>query len=351
MTAAAIVIHSAGDLRVEAAPVQEPGPGQVAIDVAFGGICGSDLHYYHNGGFGDVRVKEPMVLGHEVSGTIAATGDGVSRELEGQAVAINPSRPCWQCQYCHSGMPNHCMDMRFYGSAMRTPHIQGAFQQALVADATQCVSVDSSTSLAVAAFAEPFSVALHAIQRAGTLSGKRVLVTGCGPIGAAVVAAVAWHGALEVVATDVVDFPLQCATAVGADRTVNVATSADSLDVGADSKGYFDVMIEASGNELAVRSGLDWLKPRGVLVQLGLGSEVTLPQNKIVSKEIEVRGSFRFHHEFEWAVELLTSGKVDVSPIITDTFYVQDAVAAFDAASDRNKAMKVQIDFASPSGA
>lgn len=345
MGSSAIVIHSARDLRVEPALVTEPGPGQVAINVAVGGICGSDLHYYHNGGFGDIRVKEPMVLGHEVSGTVAACGQGVSRELEGQSVAINPSRPCWQCEYCHSGLPNHCMDMRFYGSAMRTPHIQGAFQQTLVADASQCVAVDAATPMAVAAFAEPFSVALHAIARAGSLSGKRVLVTGCGPIGAAVVAAVAWHGALEVVATDVVDFPLQCAIAVGADRVVNVATSADSLDVGPDSKGHFDIMIEASGNEVAIRSGLDWLRPRGVLVQLGLGGEVTLPQNKIVAKEIEVRGSFRFHHEFDWAVELLSSGKVDVSPIITDTFHVNDAVQAFDAASDRNKAMKVQIDF------
>lgn len=345
MTASAIVIHSAKDLRVENTAVAEPGAGQVLIDVAMGGICGSDLHYYHNGGFGDIRVKEPMVLGHEISGRVTAIGDGVSRELDGQAVAVNPSRPCGQCEYCHSGLPNHCTDMRFYGSAMRTPHIQGAFQQALIADASQCAVVEPSTSMAVAAFAEPFSVALHAVSRAGGLAGKRVLVTGCGPIGAAVIAAVAYHGALEIVATDVDDFPLQCAKELGADRVINVATSEDSPDPGSTSKGYFDIMIEASGNEAAVRSGLDWLKPRGVLVQLGLGGEITLPQNKIVAKEIEIRGSFRFHEEFNWAVELLNAGKVNVQPIITDTFRVEDAVAAFDAASDRSRTMKVQIDF------
>jgi len=351
MGSSAVVIHSAKDLRVEQVPeLSAPGAGQVAVDIAIGGICGSDLHYYHNGGFGDVRVSEPMVLGHEVAGTVVATGDGVSRELEGQPVAVNPSRPCWQCEYCHDGLPNHCMDMRFYGSAMRTPHIQGAFQQSLLADAAQCVPLSGSTSMAVAAFAEPFSVALHAVRRAGSLSGKRVLVTGCGPIGAAVVTAVAYHGALEIVATDVVDFPLQCALELGADRVVNVATSTASLDVPADSKGYFDVMIEASGNELAVRNGLDWLKPRGTLVQLGLGGEITLPQNKIVAKEIEVRGSFRFHEEFQWAVELLSTAKVNVNPIITSTYKVDDAVAAFDAASDRNKSMKVQIDFSQAAG-
>lgn len=351
MSSSAVVIHSAKDLRVEQVPeLSAPGIGQVAVDIAIGGICGSDLHYYHNGGFGDIRVSEPMVLGHEVAGTVVATGEGVSRDLQGQAVAVNPSRPCWKCEYCHDGLPNHCMDMRFYGSAMRTPHIQGAFQQSLLADAQQCVPIRGSTSMAVAAFAEPFSVALHAVRRAGSLSGKRVLVTGCGPIGAAVVTAVAYHGALEIVATDVVDFPLQCALDVGADRVVNVANSTASLDVPASSKGYFDVMIEASGNELAVRNGLDWLKPRGTLVQLGLGGEITLPQNKIVAKEIEVRGSFRFHEEFQWAVELLSSGKVNVNPIITNTFRVEDAVAAFDAASDRNKSMKVQIDFSQSAG-
>ncbi len=341
----AIVIHAPRDLRVDSAATDAPGPGEVQVDVSVGGICGSDIHYYTNGGFGDVRIKEPMVLGHEVSGVVTGLGGGVSGTLDGQRVAVNPSRPCGICAYCMDGLPNHCLDMRFFGSAMRFPHVQGAFQQRIVVAQSQCVPVGDTVSMGAAAFAEPLSVGLHAVKRAGSLAGKRVLVTGCGPIGAAVIAAVRYHGALEVVATDVTDNPLSCALAVGADRAINVATDAHALAVPDGEKGIFDVVIEASGNEAAVRTALGVLKPRGLLVQLGLGGDITLPQNTIVTKEIEVRGSFRFHEEFHWAVELLSTGKIDVAPIITHTFGINDAVNAFEAALDRRSAMKVQIDF------
>ncbi|MGB5558741.1 MAG: alcohol dehydrogenase catalytic domain-containing protein, partial [Paracoccaceae bacterium] len=118
----AIVIHAAWDLRIEDQDTPAPGPGQVLVRLATGGICGSDLHYYNHGGFGSVRLREPMILGHEVAGHVQALGDGVSSLTKGQLVAISPSRPCGQCRYCHEGLPNHCMNMRFYGSAMPFPH-------------------------------------------------------------------------------------------------------------------------------------------------------------------------------------------------------------------------------------
>lgn len=343
----ALVLHAPKDLRLEPQTAEAPGENQALIDIAVGGICGSDLHYYHHGGFGTVKLKQPMILGHEVSGRIAQLGHGTTHLRIGQHVAINPSRPCQDCEYCLQGMQNHCHHMRFYGSAMPFPHIQGAFSQSLVVDAEQCVPVGDATSMQVAAFSEPFSVGLHAVKRAGSLHGKRVLVTGCGPIGGAVVAAARYHGAREVVATDIVDYPLSLVAEVGADRTVNVASDPDALVVPAGQKGLFDVMIEASGNQQAIQLGLEVLKPQGVLVQLGLGGDVTLAQNLIVTKEIEMRGSFRFHAEFELAVDLLSSGKVDVTPLLSSTFGMQDAVAAFDAAGDRTSAMKVQIDFQS----
>lgn len=345
----AIVIHAPKDLRLEQQDnnVLQPQEKEVLIDIVAGGICGSDLHYYNHGGFGNVRLKQPMVLGHEVAGRVAKLGAGVAHLSEGQAVAINPSRPCYQCHYCHQGQQNHCINMRFYGSAMPYPHIQGAFAQSLVVDARQCFPVSEQVSLNTAAFAEPFSVALHAVKRAGSLQGKRVIVTGCGPIGALVVLAARYHGALEIVVTDVLDYPLQFALAVGADKAVNVAqqTAADILATPTGQKGRFDVMIEASGNEQAIRSGLEWLQPQGILVQLGLGGEINLPQNLIVSKELEIRGAFRFHHEFAQAVELLAQQKVDVSHLLTATYPLQEAANAFEAAGDRRQAMKVQIDF------
>lgn len=341
----AVVIHAAKDLRVEEKEVESPGPGQVEVAIEAGGICGSDLHYYNHGGFGTVRVREPMILGHEVAGTIKALGAGVSGLTVGDRVAVSPSRPCNSCEYCLAGQQNHCLNMRFYGSAMPMPHIQGAFRQRLVAEAWQCHKVAEGVSINEAAMAEPFAVTLHAVNRAGALLGKRVLVTGCGPIGALAIIAARAHGAREVVATDVMDAVLEKALEIGADRVINVATNPEALAAYSANKGYFDVQFEASGNERAVRSGLEVLRPRSTVVQLGLGGDVSIPQNMVVAKEIEMKGTFRFHEEFGLAVDLINQGRVDLSPLLTSIYPIDDAVTAFEAAGDRSKSMKVQLAF------
>ena len=199
-----LVIRAEGELRLGEQDAGEPGPGQVLVKVkvSLGGICGSDLHYFRHGGFGTVRLQQPMVLGHEVAGTVAALGEGVTALRIGQGVAINPSQPCTgkgaACKFCREGLPNQCLEMRFYGSAMRMPHVQGAFRNLLLCQASQCVPVADGVGLRLAALAEPFSVGLHAVSRAGSLLGKRVLVSGCGPIGVLAVAAARVHGAAEV---------------------------------------------------------------------------------------------------------------------------------------------------------
>jgi L-idonate 5-dehydrogenase len=340
----AVVIHAARDLRVEERESEAPGPGQVDIAVEAGGICGSDLHYFNHGGFGTVRVREPMILGHEVAGTIKTLGATVSGLTIGDRVAVSPSRPCNACDYCLKGQQNQCLNMRFYGSAMPM-HIQGAFRQRLVAEAWQCHQVADGVSINEAAFAEPFAVVLHAVKRAGSLLGKRVLVTGCGPIGALTIMAARLHGAREIVATDIVAAVLEKALRLGADRTINVADDPDQLGVYAANKGYFDIQFEASGNERAVRSGLEVLKPRGILVQLGLGGDVSIPQNMVVAKEIEMRGTFRFHEEFALAVDLINQRRVDLTPLLTGVFGLDEALHAFEVAGDRSQSMKVQLRF------
>ena len=235
--------------------------------------------------------------------------------------------------------------MRFYGSAMRFPHVQGGFRELLVCDAAQAVPVAAAMSAAQAAFAEPFAVCLHAVNRAGALLGKRVLVTGAGPIGALTVIAARRAGALEIVATDVADAPLAAARKIGADHAINV-TEQDALTrYGAD-KGHFDVMFEASGNAAALTGGLGVVRPAGIVVQIGIaGGEMTLPMNLVVAKEIELRGTFRFHEEFALAVALIGGGLVDVMPLLTETVPLEDARAAFELAADRSRAMKVQLAF------
>jgi NADPH:quinone reductase-like Zn-dependent oxidoreductase len=141
LTCRCLFIAAPHELRLDEREVGPPGAGEVLVRVGYGGICGSDLHYFHDGGFGTVRIKRPMILGHEVAGTVQAVGEGVTRVRPGDAVAINPSRPCGRCRYCLEGLPNHCLDMRFYGSAMRDPHVEGAFRDLLVCDAVQCEPV------------------------------------------------------------------------------------------------------------------------------------------------------------------------------------------------------------------
>ncbi|WP_170783170.1 L-idonate 5-dehydrogenase [Ruegeria lacuscaerulensis] len=340
----AIVIHSARDLRIETREVPEPGSGQVRIKMAAGGICGSDLHYYNHGGFGTVRLREPMILGHEVSGHVEALGEGVDGLAVGDLVAVSPSRPCGKCQYCAEGLRNHCENMRFYGSAMPFPHIQGAFREVLVADASQCVRATGLTA-GEAAMAEPLSVVLHGTRRAGEILGKRVLITGSGPIGTLAVLAARAAGATEIVVTDLEDNALGFASRVGADRVINVAHDSDALAAYQAGKGTFDILYECSGSPQALAAGIAALRPRGIVLQLGLGGDMTIPMQMLTAKELDLRGSFRFHEEFPTAIALMQNGSLDVKPLISHTVPLDQAQAGFDLAGDRTQAMKAQIAF------
>ncbi len=339
-----IVIHAARDLRIEDREVTVPGPGEVQIKLATGGICGSDLHYFNHGGFGPVRLKEPMILGHEVSGHVTALGDGVSGLSLGQLVAVSPSRPCRQCRYCNEGAFNQCLNMRFYGSAMPFPHVQGAFREVLVADALQCAPADGLTP-GEAAMAEPLAVCLHATRRAGSMLGKSVLVTGCGPIGILCIVAARRAGADLIVATDLSDFTLSMAKKAGADRVINMSGDPSGLDPFSAEKGTFDVLYECSGAAPALTADIGVMRPGGTIVQLGLGGDMSIPMMALTSKELSLKGSFRFHEEFFTGVSLMRKGLIDVKPFITQTFPLEDALLAFETAGDRSQAVKAQIAF------
>lgn len=340
----AAVIHAPPDLRIEDADIPPVGPHDVKVRIRAGGICGSDLHYYQHGGFGAVRLRQPMIPGHEIAGEVMEAGDAVTRVRPGDGVAVNPSQPCGHCRFCLAGQPNHCADMRFLGSAMRMPHMQGGFREVLVCSEAQAVPVPQGVSLQTAAFAEPLAVCLHAARQAGPLLGQRVLVTGTGPIGALALLVARHGGAREVVATDIADAPLAVARRLGASAALNTLTDPAALDRYKADKGWFDTVFEASGSGAALAGALEVVRPGGVAVQLGLaGADVALPLNMLVAKEISLRGTFRFHEEFEWAVGILAAGAIDVSPLLTEVVPLADAVRAFELAGDRSRAMKVQL--------
>ncbi|WP_429820470.1 L-idonate 5-dehydrogenase [Ensifer sp. B1-9] len=342
----AVVAHAAHDLRFEDRPEEtEPGESEVLVHVAAGGICGSDLHYYHNGGFGTVRLREPMILGHEASGNVAALGIGVTGLAVGDLVAINPSLPCGDCEECQRGLRNHCIDMLFRGSAMRFPHAQGLFRGALIVPAHLLYPVSPGVGAGLAALAEPFAVCLHAVKQAGSLLGKTVLVSGCGPIGCLTIAAARLAGAQRIIACDVVTEPLSVAERLGADEIVINGPEATGLDRYKAGKGRIDVAFDCSGHPAAVATAIECLRPRGTLVAVGLGGAMPFPLPSVVTKELVVAGSFRFDAEFGEAVGLISSRRVDLSVLISHTYAAERAIEAFDLAGDRSQAMKVQLAF------
>ncbi len=333
-------IHAKEDLRIETADEPAVAPGQVLIRLGAGGICGSDLHYYFEGRNGSFIVREPLIPGHEASGVVARIGAGVTRVKVGDKIAVSPSHACGHCDYCREGREHLCRNMRFLGSASLYPHVQGMFSEYFVMAERQCYPVTGNVSLGEIAFAEPLAVGLHAVNRAGDLLGKNVLVTGGGTIGCLTVIAARLAGATSVTVSDVLDRPLATARAVGAARTIRGDKEADAL-----ASPQFDVAFEASGSFAALKACVAAAKRGGTVVQIGTLPHEPLPfvVNEIMSKELDLKGAFRWGIEFDWAVEYIASGRVDVKPLLSGQFPLKDAVKAFELAKDKTQSTKVQL--------
>ncbi|WP_326523042.1 L-idonate 5-dehydrogenase [Sphingomonas sp.] len=345
----AAVCHGAKDLRIETLDESALAPDEVRVAIAYGGICGSDMHYFHRGAVGDFALREPMILGHEISGRVVECGSAVRGIAPGMKAALDPSRGCRTCRYCKAGRSNLCANMRFLGSAGRYPHVQGGFCERLVLRQDQVIPVAPDTDLLALSVAEPLSVGLHAVNRAGSLVGKRVIVTGSGPIGLLTARAAIFAGAAEVVSTDIEDAALRVASeGVGVTDTVNVRTDPDGLQRFVDDDLAFDVAFEASGSADALRSLFRIVRRGGRIVQLGMlpPGEVSLPINLLQAREIDLVGAFRAHDEFALAVQLIISGTIDVSSILSGTYPLADAVSAFEHAGDRSMVVKLHLEIA-----
>ena len=342
----ACVLHGQHALVVEEREVPTPAARQVAVRLGAGGICGSDLHYYNDGRVGAFVVREPMVLGHEVAGQIVACGDDITKLRLGDRVAVNPARPCGVCLECRSGKGNLCTNVYFYGSAARFPHVDGAFAEIFLAEETQCFPIGDRLSYAKAACAEPLAVSLHGASRAGDLLGKRVLITGAGPIGLLMLMVVRLAGAREIVITDRMEEPLETARALGATLALNTAVLDAAGKQMAPLAGAFDVAIEAAGALSALTQCMIAARPGGRVVQLGslpAQSDDSLRMNLLVTREIELLGSFRFFQEYGAAVGMLERGQIDPEPLLSAQIPLEDAERAFMLASDRKRALKVSL--------
>lgn len=334
----AVVVHGKADLRVEQVPDPVCAADEVLVELAWGGICGSDIGYWKHGATGTATLSEPLVLGHEVSGRIAAIGTEAADAVAatgadvGTAVTLHPATLVGDHDVPQetAGRTNLWPEVRYFGSAAFRPHEQGAFSRYRTVRPDQLRIVPEGVSLKEAALAEPFGVALHAISRAGDLAGRMVLVNGCGPIGALAVAAAKAAGAEHIIAADLSDDALNIARRMGADYTVNPGRG-DPLP------SDVDTAFEASGAPRALGGVIAAVRRGGVLVQVGNlpAGEVSAAIGNIVPREIDYRGSYRFIDEISTALELMADG-VDVSPLITHEVTIEDALHGFELAADRS---------------
>ncbi|UJD92561.1 L-idonate 5-dehydrogenase (plasmid) [Rahnella aquatilis] len=342
ITCKACFAYGEKDVRVEKREL-EYSDSDILVKVDCGGICGSDIHYYQHGRAGMSVLKHPMVVGHEFVGVIEkAPAD--SGFHAGQRVAVNPSQPCNHCAFCLEGKQNLCKTMRFMGSAQFNPHVNGGFSEYVVATKAQCFAY-SKVPPKVMAFAEPTAVAIHAVNVAGTLVGKKVLVIGAGPIGCLILAAARCSGAAEIVASDVSARCLELAVEMGANATFNPMEQG-SADHYQENSGYFDVVFEASGSPAAIQSTVAFTRPSGTIVQVGMGAaSVEYPVMPMLVKEIAWVGSFRFINEFATAVSWLEDGRVNPLPLLSAEYAPESIEEALIAAADKTRSSKVQITF------
>jgi len=339
----AVVAYAAGDLRIEEVPLAAPAPDEAVVEVSYGGICGSDLHYWLHGAAGESILKAPMVLGHEISGTVVrAAADGTGPAV-GVPVAVHPATPgpgAGDVRY-PADRPNLSPGCTYLGSAARFPHTDGAFARYVNLPSRMLRALPAGLDLRTAALIEPASVAWHAVARAGDITGKSVLVIGCGPIGALAVAVLKRAGASRITAVDMHAKPLEIAAAVGADAVLQ-AGDADGI-----AAVQADVVIESSGSHHGLASAVNGAARGGTVVMVGLLP--TGPQPVLISlaitRELDLRGSFRFNDEIDDVITALADGTLHISPVITHEYPLSQGLAAFETARNSAQSGKVLLNF------
>ena len=337
----AVVAHAAEDLRIEDIGAPAPRPDEAVVDIAYGCICGSDLHYWRHGAAGASVLREPMILGHEVSGVVCvAAADGTGPAV-GTPVAVHPltahgdGRTPWPAAH-----PNLAPASTYLGSAMHLPHTQGAFARRVALPARMLHALPAGLDLQTAALAEPAAVAWHGVQRAGDVRGLRVVVIGAGPIGQLVAAVAQRAGASSVTVTDLQQQPRDIAEARGI-RSIDARAESETSEL------HADVVIESSGTVPGLSAAVSAAARGGTVVMLGLqrGGEVPAPMATAITRELTLRGSFRFGAEFDEVIAALADGSLDVRGIISHVLPVDDALDAFARAADPASSCKVLIDF------
>ncbi len=352
-TMRAVVCHGPEDYRLEQLPVPSPGPGEALVRVEAVGICASDLKCFHGAAkfWGDEHrpawAETGVVPGHEFVGQVVQLDDQARRRWgidTGDRVVSEQIVPCWHCRYCRRGQYWMCAPHDIYGFKRRTP---GAMAEFMLYPADALVHpVSKSLPAAHAAFAEPLSCALHAVERGGITFDDVVVVAGCGPIGLGMVAGAAAKNPVHVVALDVNDAKLELAKLCGADLAINIAQEDPLAIVQGLTEGYgADVYLEGSGHPSAVLQGLTLLRKLGTYVEYGVfGSDVSVDWSIISDdKELDVRGAHLGPHCWPAAIRMLESGRLPLDRIITHQLPLEQFEQGLELVADGTRSIKVSL--------
>ncbi|KAB8070625.1 D-xylulose reductase A [Aspergillus leporis] len=327
------VLEGVHRVKFEDRPVPElRDPHDVLVNIRFTGICGSDVHYWEHGAIGQFVVKDPMVLGHESSGVISKVGSAVTKLKVGDRVAMEPGISCRRCEPCKAGRYNLCEKMAFAA----TPPYDGTLAKYYVLPEDFCYKLPENINLQEGALMEPLSVAVHIVKQANVTPGQSVVVFGAGPVGLLCCAVARAFGSPKTIAVDIQKGRLEFARKYAATATFeagkgpaleNATRIIQENDLGPGA----DVVIDASGAEPSVHTGIHVLRPGGTYVQGGMGrSEITFPIMAACTKELNVKGSFRYGSgDYKLAVNLVASGKVSVKELVTGVVKFEDAEEAF----------------------
>lgn len=328
----ALVLERKGELAIRDIELpREVGPNDVRIAIHTVGVCGSDVHYYTHGAIGSFVVRDPMVLGHEAAGTVTEIGAEVKTLKVGDRVCMEPGVPNMASRASKLGIYNVDPDVRFWA----TPPIHGVLTAEVVHPAAFTYKLPDNVSFAEGAMIEPFAVGMQAATRAGITPGDVAVVIGCGPIGIMTAIAALAGGCSRVIISDLSAPKLAIAGQYAGITPVNIteASLAETVADATDGWGA-DIVFEASGSPRAYQRIFDLLRPGGTLVLVGLPVEpVAFDIPAAIFKEAHIETVFRYANNFDRAVNLIASGKVDLKPLITDTYAFADSIAAFERAT------------------
>jgi L-iditol 2-dehydrogenase len=323
-------LYGIRDVRVEDAPVPEPGPDEVLLRIASVGTCGSDVHYYVEGAIGDQIVSDPITMGHEFSAWIADKGQDVEDDLEvGQLVAVEPAIPCGECEYCLHGHPNICPNVEFCG----TPPIDGVFAEYAVMPAENCFPLPAGFTPDEGALLEPLGIAIHTVDLAHLQVGQTIAILGAGPVGLLTAAVAQAGGAGEIYITE----PQARRREFALDYVADAVFNPDEEDVVAaimeatDGRGV-DIAFEAAGAQETPDQAARVTRPGGKVVVVGIPSEdrMVMTASVVRRKGLTIKMVRRMKHTYPRAIRMVDRGLVDVEALATHAFSLEEIQKAFE---------------------